>query len=318
MNLKSMTKNVQRALARYALFFFAGLLKWVPFGAVRALATGSTTIGFCFIVKQRRLARESLEIAFGREKTASEIQSIIRRCFYNFGQGMMEMLYFMAHPKEIAQFVSVEGQEHLDQAVKQGRGVIAVTAHFGNFPLMMLYFAHQGYPTNAIIRPTRDKKLEKYLFRKRHKHGIKTVYAIPRKECVVNSIKALKNNEVLFIALDQNFGSDGGVFVDFFGQKAATAPGPVIFAKRTDAVILPMFIVRQSDHRHKIIIEPPFSLEMTGEEDQDIQINIGRITTLIEHYIRRYPYEWGWMHRRWKSKDPGDSSVVEEFSEKGF
>ena len=303
MNLKNFIKTFQRALARYTLFLFAGILKWFPFKALRALATVVTTIGFCFIMKQRRLAKESLEIAFGHEKSSRDIEKIIRDCFYNLGHGMMEMLYFMAHPKEAANYIFFEGQEHLDKAIKEGRGVIAVTAHFGNFPLMMLYCALKGYPVNTIIRPTRDEKLEKYLFRKRNEWGITTVYAIPRRQCVVKSLKVLRESEVLFIPLDQNFGNGGGVFVDFFGQKAATATGPVVFAQRTNAVILPMFITRENRQRHKITIEPPFELTTTGNEEEDIQANIARMTKLIEQYIRRYPHEWGWMHRRWKSKE---------------
>ena len=313
MNLKAFIKNFQRAMARYSLFTFFWLLQWTPAKVMRILASFFTAIGFCLIIKHRRLAKESLQIAFSRTKTPHEIDQIIQKCFYNAGQGMMELLYFMSHLEEISKYVCVEGQEHLDRALSDKRGVIAVTAHFGNFPLMMLHCAFQGgRPVNAIIRPTRDEKLEKYLFQRRKECGIKTIYAIPRRPCVVNSLKVLRDNEILFIPLDQNFGSAGGVFVDFFGQKAATATGPVVFAKRTGAPILPMFIIRQENNRHKIIIEPPFDLQTTDNEEQDIIHNIARLTALIEQYIRRYPHEWGWMHRRWKSQQPNVPASSEQ------
>ncbi len=311
MNLKDFIKNFQRATARYGLFTFSWLAKWVPLKAVRILATGATAVGFCLVIKQRRFAKESLQTAFGNEKTPQEIDHIIQKCFYNLSQGMTEMLYFLSHHKDVSGYVFFEGKEHLDRALGQGRGVIAVTAHFGSFPLMMLHCALSGYPTNAILRPTRDQKIEEYLSRRRKESGIKGIYAIPRRECVVNSLKVLRNNELLFIPLDQNFGSGGGVFVDFFGQKAATATGPVVLARRTGSPILPMFIIRQDDNRHKIIVEPPFVLETTDNEEQDIFKNIARLTALIEQYIRRYPHEWGWMHRRWKSKQPNDSGTNE-------
>lgn len=307
MNLDKKIKIFKRSLARWALFFGAWLAARLPLGVLRAVMGVLMAIAFHFIIKQRKIAQESLTIAFGSEKSPQEINRIVKDCFENLGKGMVEMLYFMNHPRKVFEKVSFEGQGHLDRALKEGHGVIAVTAHFGNFPLMMLYCALSGYPTNAIIRPARDQVLEEYLLRKRIEIGLKTVYAIPRKDCVSHSLKALRNNELLFIPLDQNFGGDGGVFVDFFGQKAATATGPIIFALRTRAPILLMFIVRVREDHHKIIIEAPLILEDRAGEEEMISVNTAKITGLIEQYVRRYPHEWGWMHRRWKSRPAGVS-----------
>ena len=307
MHFNKQLKIFKRALARGSLFFFAWLFERLPYPIVYFLGKIFMAVGYCFIIKQKRIARESLQIALGREKTLPEIKEIERSCFLNIGEGMLEMLYYMAHPKKIKEKIILEGEEHLHKALKEGSGVIAITAHFGNFPLMMLYFATGGYPTNTIMRPARDQGLEEYLLRRRTEVGLKTVYTIPRRECVQNSLKVLRNNEILFIPLDQNFGGEGGVFVDFFGQKAATATGPVVFSLRTKAPILLMFIVRQKDNRHKIIIEPPVLLEDKGDEQETILINTARITQMIERYIRQYPDHWGWMHRRWKSRPQGET-----------
>jgi KDO2-lipid IV(A) lauroyltransferase len=107
---------------------------------------------------------------------------------------------------------------------------------------------------------------------------------------------------LLFIPIDQNFGSGGGVYVNFFGHKAATAIGPAVFALRTGAPILPMFIIRQDDATHKIIIEPPIKVESQDDENETVTAVMAKITSVIEQYIRRYPQEWAWMHRRWKSR----------------
>lgn len=302
MSRQGFPKNFKRVTARYGLWAAAWLLERLPYTAVRCFARFLVGVGFRFTIRQRRIAEESLRIAFGCEKSQKEIHQITRRCFANLGRGMVEMLYFMAHPDLADRKVFFEGKEHLDNALARGRGVIAVTAHFGNFPLMMLYCARQGYKVSAIIRPARDEDLEKYLFRRRRECGVATVYAVPRRECVTSALRALADQHVLFIPLDQNFGSQGGVFVDFFGQKAATATGPVVFARRSKAPIVPMFIVRQKDDAHKIIVEPPLELAEGGDENETVLINTARITQLIEQYIRRYPHEWGWMHRRWKSR----------------
>ncbi len=289
-------------MARYGLYTFSWLLKWLPYWAINVLTKIFVPIAFIFTVRQKRIARESLEIAFSHQKSPEEIEGIIKKCFYSFGRGMIEMFYYTSHLQEVSRKVSIEGEHYLKEAQQEGKGVIAVTAHFGNFPLMMLYFVSQGYKANAIIRPARDKHLEEYLLRKRTESGLNTVYALPRNKCVEESLKVLRDNELLFIPLDQNFGSAGGVFVDFFGQKAATATGPVVFARRTKAPIIPMFIVRDGVDRHKIIIEPPIKLEEKETDQETLQVNTTKITNLIEQYIRRYPHEWGWMHRRWKSR----------------
>jgi KDO2-lipid IV(A) lauroyltransferase len=307
MSSQKRLKIFQRALARYGLYTFAWLFKRLPYGFVRFCAGILIAIGYRCTIRQRKIAEESMDIAFGDEKSTEEKKAIIKRCFENFGRGMTEMLYYMAHPDEVGRKIVFQGKEHLDRARAQNRGVIAVTAHFGNFPLMMLACARMGYKASSIIRHARDEELSDYLEKKRTEVGLKTIYANPRKECVANSLKELRDNGLLFIPIDQNFGSGGGVYVDFFGQKAATATGPAVFAMRTGAVIVPMFIVRQNNDTHKIIVEPPVTLQEGHDEKESVTATMARITELIEKYIRQYPHEWAWMHRRWKSR-PAEQS----------
>ncbi|MFH1359786.1 MAG: lysophospholipid acyltransferase family protein [Candidatus Omnitrophota bacterium] len=298
-------KIFKRAMARHGLLGSTWILTRLPYGLVKIIARGMMAIGFRLTVKQRRIAMESLHIALGAEKSEKELKKIYRDCFENVGRSMIEMIYFMAHPDMIKERVTFEGKNHLDEALAQGKGVVAISAHFGNFPLMLLRLVQEGYKTNAIMRATRDEKIEEYFQNLRTRMGLHTIYSLPRKACVDESLKVLRNNEFLFIPLDQNFGSGGGVFVDFFGQQAATATGPVVFSMRTGAPLLPVFMVRQKDDTHKILIEPPLNLIENQDDKETIYVNTARITSIIEQYIRRYPEEWGWMHRRWKSKPPG-------------
>ena len=307
-------KQAKRAMARNSLFFFSWLFNKLPYAVVKSFTGAFIAVGYALTIRQKKLARESLRIAFGTTKSPEEIEAITKACFANLGQGMIELIYFMGHPQMIKEHVTIEGKEHLDEAFKKGNGVIAVSAHFGTFPLMLLRLAQEGYKTNAIIRPARDEIVEKYFLNQRRQLGLNTVYAQPRKECVDTSIRVLRDNQLLFIPLDQNFGSAGSVFVDFFGQKAATAPGPVIFAQRTKSPIVPMFIIREKDDQHKIIIEPPLIIEEKPTDKETVYVNISKITSVIERYIRAYPQEWGWMHRRWKSR-PKDETQTPSVSE---
>ncbi|MBI3602059.1 MAG: lysophospholipid acyltransferase family protein [Candidatus Omnitrophica bacterium] len=304
---KDLNKKIKRALARFAFYFFTGLFKILPYGLVRLISRGMLATGFFILKRMRKFAMETLTIALGKEKSRPELEAICKQCFYNLGKAAIELTYFTSHPAMITQKVRFQGrsQEYLDAALKEGKGVIAVTAHFGNFPLMLLYMARIGYPTNAIIRPSRDEKLEKDFLAMRSALGLKTVHSYPRTECVNQSLRVLRANELLFIPLDQNNGSKAGVTVEFFGQPAGTAAGPAIFAMRTSSPILPVFTVRTGDDTHAIIIEPHFYLESKSCDDETVQYNIQKITSIIERYIRQYPPEWGWMHRRWKSQPKG-------------
>jgi len=301
-------KRFQRAAARYGLCTSAWLFERLPYPVVRFFTGVLIGIGFRFTKRQRKFAAESVDIAFGDEKSPEEKQQIIKRCFENFGQGMIEVLYSLPHPEMVAQKVSFQGKEHLDRALAKNRGVVAVTAHFGNFPLMMMACVHQGYRTSSIIRHSRDEKLSAYLHKKRLAAGLITIYATPRRSCVAQSLKELREGGLLFIPIDQNFGSGGGVYVDFFGKKAATATGPAVFAMRTGAPIVPMFIVRQDDGTHVVMIEPPIEVNPEGEEKETLRGGMAEITAVIERYVRRYPHEWAWMHRRWKSRPEEDQT----------
>ncbi|MDP2653713.1 MAG: lysophospholipid acyltransferase family protein [Candidatus Omnitrophota bacterium] len=300
MTFKDRIKIFNRGLARNALYVSSWLINRLPYPLFKAIMHFFITVGFLFTVRQKRIARESLRIAFGKEKSPAEINRIVRICFENFGRGMVELIYYMSHPAMIRANVQIDGKENLEAALRQGRGVVVVSAHFGNFPLMLLRLVQEGYKTSAIIRPARDQEIEKYFLQERDRLGLNTIYSHPRKECVDNSIRALRNNELVFIPLDQNFGSGAGVFVDFFGQQAATATGPVVFARRTGAALVPMFIVREGEDRHRIIIEPAMPLEEKADDEAMLVANVAKITKIIETYVRRYPHEWGWMHRRWK------------------
>jgi len=168
-------KMFQRAIARYGLYSSAWLFKRLPYGAVRFITSVLIAVGFRCIIRQRKIAEESMDIAFGEEKSPAEKKRIIKQCFENFGRGMTEMLYCLAHPEAVDRRITFEGKEHLDEALAKGKGVIAVTAHFGNFPLMMLACARKGYKASSIIRPTRDEELSEYLHKKREEVGLKTI-----------------------------------------------------------------------------------------------------------------------------------------------
>jgi KDO2-lipid IV(A) lauroyltransferase len=116
---------------------------------------------------------------------------------------------------------------------------------------------------------------------------------------VEKSLEVLRQNKILFIQLDQNFGT-GGIFVDFFGKKAATAKGPIIFALRTKAAVVPMFIYRENDNMQRLVIEPEVEISQGKDFPDTVCRTAQKLTDIIEMYVRWHPRDWGWVHRRWK------------------
>ena len=300
MDFKKIRKSISRFFGWLGFNFCSLIIKVTPGKYLYGLARNIAYIGYIVARKQRKIALESLNIAFGSEKSPLERERIAKDCFTFMAKAGVEILFLMDKPSLLKKRAQIVGKENLDSAFSDGKGVILVSAHFGNFPLLLARLSLEGYQAASIIRQMRDSRMEKLFMQKRAQLNIKTIYSQPRRACVEDSLRSLKNKELLFIPLDQNFGS-GGVFVDFFGRKAATATGPVVLALRTGAKILPCFIVRQENDTHKIIFEPPLALE-TGKDNQEtVIINIQRLTGIIERYIRKYPAQWGWIHRRWKS-----------------
>jgi Kdo2-lipid IVA lauroyltransferase/acyltransferase len=299
-------KKIQRSFiysSGFGLFVICSLiLRFMPRFFVYEFANALGVLAYVFGVKFRKVALKNLDDAFGKTKTKAQIRRIARECFISMAKSVVEMISTIgkSHDFVKSRFELVH-KEYLDKALAKGKGVILVSAHFGNFPSMVVRLSCEGYKAGAIMRPLKDVRFEHFLSGERARFRVHTIKSIPRKECVAETIRSLRNNEVIFLPLDQNFGT-GGVFVDFFGRKAATATGPVVLAQRTHAAIVPCFIIRQKNNRHRIVFEPDVPLDRGATEQDSIRMNVQKLTAIIEKYIRRYPAEWSWIHRRWKAQ----------------
>ncbi|MBU1726659.1 MAG: lysophospholipid acyltransferase family protein [Candidatus Omnitrophica bacterium] len=301
MDSKQIRKNFSRWAGWFGINFCSLIIRVIPSRYLYSFACAISSIGYKLASSQRKVGLESLRIAFGNEKSQDELGKIAKDSFTNMSKSAIELIFLIDKPAQLKDRIKISGKENLDQALSKGKGVILVSAHFGNFPLLLARLSQEGYKSSGIMRPMRDPRVEKMFFDKRMKYGVRTIYSQPRNTCVNETIEALRKNELVFIPIDQNFGT-AGVFVDFFGRKAATATGPVIFAQRTKAALLPCFIIRQPDDTHKIVFEKPIDLKEAKTPEETILVNIQKLTDIIELYIRKFPAEWGWVHRRWKTK----------------
>ncbi|MBN2119643.1 MAG: lysophospholipid acyltransferase family protein [Candidatus Omnitrophica bacterium] len=298
---KEKKKVIRRWFGRVLLNVSSALVKVFPFRFILAMGRGFGSLAYFFAGGLRKTALDNLRIAFSEEKSPRQIKEIARDSFRFMGEAGWEMFYFLNNLKAVRECVEIRGLCNLKKALEKKRGVIAVTAHFGDFPLMCLRLKEEGFIVNTMMRPMRDEKAGDFFYKLRTDAGVKTIFSYPRREAVFGSLKALDNNEIIVIQMDQNFGT-GGVWVKFFDRLAATPVGPIVLGSRSGACLVPMFIVRKDEGRHSVFIEEEVPLDTRPDKDEAILVNAIKFTRIIESWIRKYPSLWGWIHRRWKSR----------------
>ncbi|MBU0677462.1 MAG: lysophospholipid acyltransferase family protein [Verrucomicrobia bacterium] len=274
------------------------LFSALPLGGALRLGRG---LGWLFgnVFRYHRSdASEALGVAFP-EMSAVEKQAILNRMYKGFGMNLAELLRLNSMKAEdLMSRVEGRGLENLVKALEGGKGVIAVTAHIGNYDLLAMACAAFGHPITIISKVIKNEKLNEFWQELRARFGIEI---LPPKNSYRECRQALKRNRMLGFILDQNMIAKEGIFVDFFGKSACTTPGLAFLAAQAQCPIIPAFMIRKPGGRHEIImfeaIEPP-----DNRDADEIRRVTQECTKVIEDVIRRYPDQWTWIHRRWRTK----------------
>lgn len=306
-------KISEKNWAVFGARMFTGLCGSLPLGVNYFLGKILGNIAYVLVRRQSKISVENLSLAFP-EKSLAEKKRITRDFYVFMAQGSFELLYLLKNPQGLKN-TEIEGKEYLVKALAEKKGVILVTAHLGNFPLMSLALARAGFTVNFVTRPMRNKALSDHLYNLRTNAGVKTIFSYPRRECVSGINEALRNNEIVVMQMDQNFGS-GGVWVNFFGKLAATPVGPIVLAQRTKAVLVPAYICRKKPPNHCVNIFPQEELIEAPDKQQAVLLNAVKFTRIIEAWVKKETFQWGWIHRRWKSR-PSDKIKAMRFKIEG-
>ena len=303
---KKILDTIKDWLGAAAIWVCYLLIPLLPLKASYMIARTLSNASLKFLKKQRSTILGNMDVAFGNHLSKEEKVEIAGEMVANIFKGFFEGFYIASRfRKKVDGIVSLDGREHLDQALARGKGVIALSAHFGNFTLLGTVMAREQYPFHMVIRDSKSKLVAK-LFRKfRDSAGQKWIATQPSRASLKKMLNCLRDNQIVCLITDENK-RRGGVKVDFFGKNSSTAMGPAVLSLRTGAAIVPMFIVRQKDDTHKIIIEPALDFNLTGDQTEDIRHITSAFTERIEFYIKAYPAQWFWLNRRWKGISKGD------------
>jgi Kdo2-lipid IVA lauroyltransferase/acyltransferase len=263
------------------------------------LALGAFLAALAFALGvRRRVVLANLALAFP-EKTEAERRAIARATYRTFGRVAAEFLLVpRLSPGELRALFVHEGWEHVEAARSSGRGLIACTAHFGNFEVLAAAHTMAGVPITMISRAMGRSRFNDLWRRTRARAGVEDL-VVGKGDVVRAAVRSLKSGRVLGYVIDQNEPSAHAVFPTFFGVPAATSPTPAVLARRTGADVIFTVDVPLADGRHRVIIEK-VELPDTGDRGRDAQLFMQLLNDRLEHWVRRHPECWFWFHRRWK------------------
>lgn len=282
----------------------AGLLpRWLAIKAGQIVGA----IAHLILPHLRRHAEVNLRLAFP-EMGESERAQIKRGTFRNLGRLLGEISQFPRFNRDnIESIVSYAGLENYLNAAASGRGVILLTGHIGAWELSVFAHSIYGHPMSFLARRVDNPLVERLAESYRTRFGNRS---IDKKNSVREVLKTLKSGGVVGILADLNSSREEGVFCDFFGLPACTTAGVATLALRTGAVVLPGYIVWDEKAKiHRLHFDPPVETTITGNREEDVQINTARYTKAIESIVRRHPDQWLWIHRRWRTRPEGEPEI---------
>ncbi|MFQ6618774.1 MAG: lysophospholipid acyltransferase family protein [Fidelibacterota bacterium] len=282
----------------YLLLYSLGLLvRSIPLATAVNLGEKIGTFIYKNFPVRRSVTLINLKNAFP-EKSRQEVELIALKTYQNFTKLAVEFLRLTdLKKKTIKSILKFTGLENLTAHKAKKSGGLLLTAHFGNWELAGASLALLGFPLHVIAGTQRNKLVERLIEKYRRKVGLKTIHV---KDSVKNTLRALKNGNLVGILGDQDAGKYG-ISVNFFGIPSSTPRGPAVFAIKMGVPVYTLFTIRMNKGKHRVIIEPFKTDDLQPLNEKNIREFLLRYNKRLENYIYQYPDHWFWPHRRWKS-----------------
>jgi len=245
-----------------------------------------------------KVALDNMSVAYP-EKPKDLHKELLSRMYANLSWMVVEQLVLQRDPSMAEKWVEeIEGEEYVKEMLRQKRGMVIVTAHFGNWELFLAWGAQHGYPVYTVSRGPNDPDLDELLTRYRSNCGAKTIDRRSESGKTIKLIRLLKSGH--FIALVVDIHESNGITLPFFGRNCKTPAGAALLALLADVPIVPFFLYRKGPFSHKAVIESPIEVPQEGTREERAEAITLEINKRIENAIRKDPSLWFWLHKRWK------------------
>ncbi len=254
-----------------------------------------------YVSRQERLALLHNLKCIAEDCGAGEIKRLSKQTFRNFAKNLVDFFRFgLIDRRFLIKNARIVGLENLDDALRRGRGVLALTAHMGNWELGGIITAQKGYAINAVVWEHKDKRVNNLFVFQRARKGIKVIpLGIALRRC----FEALRNNEMVALLGDRDFSRQGTqVRINFLGKDFWVPRGPATLSLRTGAAIVPGFTIREKDDSFTLYFEKPIEYIPSGNYDKDICMLTQKTLEVIEKYVRRYPDQWFMFREFWEQQ----------------
>lgn len=279
------------------LMLLSRIIRCLPHSFLLTLGRGAGILYYRFIKKQReRAIRQMME---GLSITEAEAKRLVKESFINLATNVFEIFYMPnLNEKNFRDYIEIEHLERLTEALDEGHGVVILTGHVGTWEWLSAAFTMSGLPVTAIAKTQPNEQYTRVLNDLRATIRVE-IFSRGTSELIA-AARALKQGKILGFLADQDAGP-GGAFIDFLGRPASTPLGPAVFARKFNAPVVPAFILRRSDGRHRVLVGEALRYEDRGDPDGDLYDFTVRMTRILEGVIRENPTQWLWFQKRWNT-----------------
>ncbi len=298
---------MQEHLEYWLVLAVARTLGRLPRSVARLLVRALTWTAYVALGRLRRVGERNLEMALP-EVPAAGRRRILRHVFRNLGWQLVEFCRMRRYTRaNIKGWIRTEGLEHYLAAEARGKGVLVLTGHLGGWELSSFYHSLMGHPMGMVIRRLDNRLLDEYVNNIRCLHGNRVLH---KDDFARGLLTAMRAGETVGILMDTNMTPPQGEFVRFFGITACTASGLARVALKTGAAVVPGFLVWEPGERQYVLLfGPELTFAESVDHEADILAATQKCNDVLESWIRRYPDQWLWIHRRWKTRPPGEPGL---------
>jgi KDO2-lipid IV(A) lauroyltransferase len=303
-------RKIKNDIIYGAIRFVMELIENLPRPYALRLAGVIGEIAALVDTRERRVAEHNLGRAYGDSWDDARISMVARECFVQIAKNAADVILSRRwDERDLADMVpEVHGMEHLDNALRRGKGVIVITGHIGNFELSAAYMASVKKARIAVIgRRLYDDRLDRLVVENRERWGMENIPTDSAKRV----FEALKENRVVGVLMDMDSSRVAGYFVPFFGHLAKTAGGAIAIGRRTQSPVVPIALYRRPDDYFKLVILPSFEIPSTDNKDDDIITALKQCNRALEELINIDPTQWAWIHNRWRSRPESNPGIKE-------